>query len=226
MRQAVLLKQEQANTHRRLFVCRRTRARPNEDRPPMSGTPHVVLVVEDDRELADAYTGWLNDTFTVRTAYRGTEALDHLDDTVDVVLLDRRMPDIDGDDILASIRDRDLPCRVAMVTAVEPDFDIIEMGFDDYLCKPITASDLRQTVDRLVDLVAYDIAVRELFQLAAKLSVLYTTKTDEELRASEEYQQLVGRMASLNPTARDQVDDLLEQKSIEWVMQHVVGPHK
>lgn len=226
MGQAILLKPEKRNTHRRPFVCRLTPARPNEERPPMSDTPPVVLVVEDDRELADAYTGWLHDSFTVRTAYRGTEALDHLDDTVDVVLLDRRMPDIDGDEILASIRERELPCRVAMVTAIEPDFDIIEMGFDDYLCKPITASDLRQTVDRLVDLVAYDIAVRDLFQLAAKLSVLHAAKTDEELRASEGYQQLIDRMATLIPRARDQVDDLLEQKSIEWVMEHVVGPQK
>jgi CheY-like chemotaxis protein len=32
--------------------------------------------------------------------------------------------------------------QVAMVTAVEPDFDIIEMGFDDYLQKPVSADDL------------------------------------------------------------------------------------
>lgn len=189
----------------------------------MSDNPPVVLIVEDERGLADAYTGWLDESYTVRTAYRGSEALDHLDDSVDVVLLDRRIPDIDGDDILSTIRDRELPCRVAMVTAVEPDFDIIEMGFDEYLCKPISADELRRTVDRLVDLVGYDRAVLEQYRLAVKLSALQAAKTPEELRASEEYRQLEDRMAALTPAARDRIDDLLERKSTEWVMQHVVG---
>lgn len=189
----------------------------------MSDTPPVVLIVEDERGLADAYTGWLDESYTVRTAYRGSEALDRLDDSVDVVLLDRRIPDIDGDDILSTIRDRELPCRVAMVTAVEPDFDIIEMGFDEYLCKPISANELRRTVDRLVDLVGYDRAVHEQYRLAVKLSALQAAKPAAELRASEEYRELENRMAALTPAARDRIDDLLEQKSTEWVMQHVVG---
>lgn len=184
----------------------------------------MVLVVEDDTELADAYTDYLNDSYDVRTAYRGAEALDYLDDSVDVVLLDRRMPDITGDEILSTIRSRELPCRVAMVTGVEPDFDIIQMGFDDYLCKPISRTDLRETVDRLVNLVAYDLAIQEQHRIAAKISVLRSTKSSDELAASEEYQELSDRFEALTPMVREQIDGLIEQHSTEWVLERVLGP--
>lgn len=184
----------------------------------------VVLIAEDDPDLADAYTEWLDDSYDVRTAYRGADALDYLDESVDVVLLDRRIPDIDGDEILARIRSQGLTCRVAMVTAVDPDFDIIQMGFDEYLNKPISTAELKDTVERLVNLVAYDLGVREQHRVAVKLATLRTVKTDDELESSEEYQQLVERLGELTPTVRDQVDDLLERQSTEWVLERIVGP--
>ena len=192
--------------------------------PNMTEPPPVVLIAEDERQLADAYTGSLVDTYDVRTVYRGTDALEALDETVDVVLLDRRMPDIDGDEVLSTIRDRGLSCRVAMVTAVEPDFDILQMGFDEYLCKPIRTEDLRQTVARLVDLAAFDSTIREQLQLAAKLSALRETKSDAELEENEEYQELRARLGTLSPAAREQIDELLDQRSTEWVLERMVGP--
>lgn len=190
----------------------------------MSDSLPVVLVVEDDRELADAYTTWLNDSYAVRTAYRGTEALDQLDDTVDVVLLDRRIPDVAGDEVLSTIRSEGFSCRVAMVTAVEPDFDIIQMGFDEYLCKPVSSTELIETVDRLVDLVTYDLSVQRQLRIASKLSALRASKTAEELQTSAEYQQLTDELAALTPEASDQIAALFEQRSTEWVMERIVGP--
>jgi len=108
----------------------------------MSEQPPLVLVVEDEPDLADLYAAWLGDEYRVRTAYGGQEALDELDeadDEVDAILLDRRMPGLSGDEVLAAVRERGIDCRVAMVTAVEPDFDILKMGFDDYLVKPVTS---------------------------------------------------------------------------------------
>lgn len=81
----------------------------------------VVLVVDDEEDLANLYSQWLSDDYAVRTAYNGEQALERLDETVDVVLLDRRMPGLSGDDALNRIREREYDCRVAMVTAVDPD---------------------------------------------------------------------------------------------------------
>ncbi|MCF2239981.1 response regulator, partial [Halobacterium salinarum] len=116
----------------------------------------TVLVVDDERGLADLYTIWLEDDYNVKTAYSGTEAIDAIDPTIDVALLDRQMPDVSGDDVLDELRERGIECRVAMVTAVEPELDIIGLGFDDYLQKPVDRDTLLETVGRLQRRSTYD----------------------------------------------------------------------
>ena len=55
------------------------------------GTP-TVLVVDDERDLADLYAAWLEMEYEVVTAYGGEEAIDTMDRSVDVALVDRLMP--------------------------------------------------------------------------------------------------------------------------------------
>ena len=113
------------------------------------GGGQTVLVVDDERELADLYTEWLSDAHSVRTAYSGSEALELVDATVDVVLLDRRMPDLSGDEVLGEIDTGALDCRVVMLTAVDPGGEIVDMPFDDYLVKPVTDEVLHDAVERM-----------------------------------------------------------------------------
>ncbi|MFB6176845.1 MAG: response regulator transcription factor, partial [Halobaculum sp.] len=98
----------------------------------MTDQSPTVLVVDDEQQVADAYALRLQMEYDdVRKAYGGQEALDTVDETVDVVLLDRRMPDYSGGEVLEKMRERGLDCSVIMVTAVDPDFDIVSMPFDD-----------------------------------------------------------------------------------------------
>jgi DNA-binding response OmpR family regulator len=175
----------------------------------MSESQPLVLVVEDEPDLADLYAAWLGDEYRVRTAYGGHEALDVLDDvdgTVDAILLDRRMPGLSGDEVLAAVRERGVDCRVAMVTAVEPDFDILEMGFDDYLVKPVASDTLRETVEGLLQRDEYDTGVQDLFALTSKKAMLEAEKSASELADNEEYQALTEEIETL----RADVDDSLE----------------
>ena len=172
----------------------------------MSEQPPLVLVVEDEPDLADLYAAWLGDEYRVRTAYGGREALDQLDevdDAVDAILLDRRMPGLSGDEVLTAVRDRGIDCRVAMVTAVEPDFDILEMGFDDYLVKPVTSETLRETVEGLLRRGEYDSEVQELFSLTSKKAMLESEKSASDLADNDEYQRLTERIDEL----REQADE-------------------
>jgi DNA-binding response OmpR family regulator len=163
-----------------------------------SETP-VVLIVEDEPDVAETYNLWLADDYAVRMAGSGDEGLAELDDEVDVVLLDRMMPGLSGDEVLARIRERELDCRVAMVTAVEPDFDILEMGFDAYLCKPIRSQQLHETVENLLERSAYDDMLQEYYSLVEKQATLEATKSSAELADNEEYLGL-----------RERVDELQE----------------
>ena len=172
----------------------------------MSEQPPLVLVVEDEPDLADLYAAWLGDEYRVQTAYGGHEALDQLDEAkekADAILLDRRMPGLSGDEVLTAVRDRSIDCRVAMVTAVEPDFDILEMGFDDYLVKPVTSDTLQDTVEGLSRRGEYDTEVQELFSLTSKKAMLESEKSASDLVDNEEYQELTDRIAEL----REQADE-------------------
>lgn len=79
----------------------------------------------------------LEDEYDVETAYGGRQSLEKIESETDIVLLDRRMPGISGDEVLAEIRDGDLECRVAMITAVDPELDFFGMPLDGFLLKPV-----------------------------------------------------------------------------------------
>jgi len=133
----------------------------------------TVLVVDDDADLAETYALWLRDYVDVHTAYDGTDALDVLAEyDVDVVLLDRRMPSMSGDALLAAMRDAGYDQRVAMITAVDPALDVVEMPFDDYLVKPVDHDDVLSTVELLLALADHADAFREYFSLESKLAAL------------------------------------------------------
>jgi len=159
--------------------------------------PPVVLIVEDEPDVADTYRLWLADDYDVRVAENGDEGLEELNSDVDVVLLDRMMPGLSGDEVLAHIRDEELDCRVAMVTAVEPDFDILEMGFDAYLSKPIKSDQLEDTVTNLLERSEYDSLLQEYYSLVEKQATLEATKSRAELAESEEYAKLTSRIGDL-----------------------------
>ncbi|WP_136686572.1 response regulator [Halorhabdus amylolytica] len=159
--------------------------------------PPVVLIVEDEPDVAETYNLWLQDEYEVRMAGNGSEALDLLDDDVDVVLLDRMMPGLSGDEVLERIRKSDSDCRVAMVTAVEPDFDILEMGFDSYLTKPIRSQELHETVSNLLERSTYDDLLQQYYSLVEKQATLEATKNSAELAESDEYERLTERVEEL-----------------------------
>ncbi|NHN58796.1 response regulator [Halorussus sp. JP-T4] len=164
----------------------------------------TVLIVDDEKPITDAYAQWLKDDYQVRTAYSGSEALEKLDGDVDVVLLDRRMPDLSGEDVLNEIHEQELTCRVALVSAVEPDFDILELGFDAYLEKPVSEADeLLETVETLLRRSTYDVQMRRFLSLANKKAALETKKSPEELDANPEYEELTEELAELRSQLSD-----------------------
>jgi DNA-binding response OmpR family regulator len=174
----------------------------------MSGTETpTILVVDDEPDVADAYAAQLEHAYAVSTAYSGEGALDELSDSTDVVLLDRRMPGLSGDDVLEEIRDRGIDCRVAMVTAVDPDFEIIEMPFDEYVIKPVSRDELLGTIERLLTRSEYKEQIQEYYALAAKYATLRSSKPETALTSSDEFERLEAQIDEL----RSDLDETLSE---------------
>lgn len=173
-----------------------------------SDTRPTVLVVDDEPSVLELFRIYLEDDYRVYTAADGEEALDLIDDSVDVVLLDRRMPGMPGSEVLDRIREEESDAMVAMVTAVIPDFDIVDLGFDDYLRKPVTDTDLTTCVEDLLALGQYDAAVRECYSLSSKIAALESGKSGSVLQNSPELQRLKSRLEDVQREAQTHFDDM------------------
>lgn len=106
-----------------------------------------VLVVEDHAELADSVARVLRrDGIAVDVAYNGPDALSRT--TVidyDVVVLDRDLPGVHGDDVCRHLLTQPHPTRVLMLTASGTIADRVQglsIGADDYLPKPFAYPEL------------------------------------------------------------------------------------
>jgi len=152
--------------------------------------PATVLIVDDEEDLVKLYASYLSDEYDVRTAGGGREALERLDPSVEVVLLDRRMPELSGDEVLRELRDRGFDCHVVMVTAVDPDVTIVELEFDDYLVKPVTGEDLRDAVERMLARRDHERQLREALSFASTMATLESKMSIEELERSDAYAEL------------------------------------
>ncbi|WP_299235657.1 response regulator [Natronomonas sp.] len=165
-----------------------------------------VLMVDDEKEVADAYALRLEGVADVTVAYDGAAALSAIDpsEPPDVVLLDRHMPDRSGDDVLAELREYDMHTRVIMVTAIDPGLELLDLPFDDYLCKPVEREDIRAAVDQQCRVLAYRL-LGEYFELESKRAVIAAELPPDRLADHEEFAALDGRIAAL----RDRVCRLL-----------------
>jgi len=172
-----------------------------------------ILVVDDESGLADLYTVWLSDNHDVDTAYSGAEAMEKVDGDTDIVFLDRRMPQMSGDEVLAAIRDQGLDCQVAMVTGVNADFDIIDIPFDDYLSKPVSKDDLVAVIERLHRRSTYDDALQSYFSLVSRQATLQAEKQPEQLAGNDEYTQLLNNIER----RKEELDSLTDQLDEEDV---------
>jgi DNA-binding response OmpR family regulator len=111
----------------------------------MTSSSQKILVVEDEKKISDIIHTYLErEGFRVKTARTGQEALRLITDTLDLVILDLMLPDIDGESICRAIREfSDIP--IIMLTAKSAEEDRVAglgIGADDYVVKPFSPREL------------------------------------------------------------------------------------
>ena len=106
-----------------------------------------MLVVEDERRVADAVArGLRREGMAVDVAYDGAAALDKARlFPYEVLVLDRDLPLLHGDEVCRTLRDEETDVRVLMLTAASGVDDLVNglaLGADDYLAKPFSFAEL------------------------------------------------------------------------------------
>jgi len=156
----------------------------------------TVLVVEDERGLADAFAARLGESYTVRTAYTGEDAIAALDSDVDVVLLDRRLPDIPGEAVLREIRGRELGCQVAMVSGVDPTAEMLQLDIDEYVTKPVSLADIETVVADLESRQTLEADIRTYLAALSRKRALEGERSVDDLVSNPEYQELLAELTA------------------------------
>ncbi|GAB3433208.1 response regulator transcription factor [Flindersiella endophytica] len=113
-----------------------------------------VLVVEDERLLADTIAGGLRKhAMAVDVAYDGDAALERLAvNEYDVVVLDRDLPRVSGDQVCSTLVESGSDTRILMLTAASAVTQRVAglgLGADDYLTKPFAFAELIARIEAL-----------------------------------------------------------------------------
>lgn len=121
----------------------------------MSGDTTLLLVDDDD-----AFRGVMSEElkrlgYQVRTASTGKEAMEVLREQVpEVVLLDLRLPDLSGLDVLPLIKEEQASCEVIMLTghgSIDSAIESVRLGAFDYLAKPCPLDELQIRIERALE---------------------------------------------------------------------------
>ena len=143
----------------------------------MGEKKNVILIVEDDPKLLGALCEFFaSDNFEVLSTSDGQEALDLYfsnNHRIDIVILDVMLPNVDGYEILRTIREySDVP--ILMATAKESEEDQLQglnNGADNYITKPFRLRVLKAHVDVLLKRKSME-KEKELISGALKLETL------------------------------------------------------
>lgn len=105
----------------------------------------TILIVDDEADIVSTLADYfLYNDYNVMTATSGKEAIEKAERQPDIILLDINMPDVDGLEVCARIRDF-VSCPILFLTARVEDSDKIKgfgMGGDDYVVKPFSLDEL------------------------------------------------------------------------------------
>ncbi len=106
-----------------------------------------ILVIEDEHKIANSIKqGLEQEKYAVDLAYDGKDGLDlAIGEEYDVIVLDRMLPELNGDKVLEEIRNKNIHTPILMLTAkgqIEDKVEGLNLGADDYLTKPFSFLEL------------------------------------------------------------------------------------
>ena len=116
-----------------------------------------IIVVDDELSIRESLKGWLQqDGYQVETAAGGPEALaKNAENRFDIMLIDVKMPEMDGLTLLKKIKETDSDIAIVMMTAhgdIRDAVEAMKLGAYDYLLKPFELEELSFTIEKLVQM--------------------------------------------------------------------------
>ncbi len=171
-----------------------------------------ILVVDDEERMVRFIRMNLeHDGFQVMEAFNGKQAIDKMRDTPDLILLDVMMPDIDGFEVLETIREVSTVPVIMLTARGEEDDRVrgLELGADDYITKPFSPRELVSRVKAVLRRTE-----------GASGSMHGLIEVDDRLKIDFDRREiwLEGKLVKLRPTEYRLLYHLVQNAG--WVVSH------
>lgn len=142
------------------------------DGTSLGGAARHVLLVHGDPRTAKRYETWLERQYSVTTARTVDQAIASIDETVDAVLVARRLPDRSGPALLEELRRRGYDRPAVVLTDVDPDDDVADWDAHECLVEPVSEAELLDALTFVVQLRSYEDALDEYYTLLSEQAAL------------------------------------------------------
>lgn len=128
-----------------------------------------VLILEDERMVADIFTEYFSGSYDVQYVRTGEEAIDaYTHDEHDLLIIDRKLEQMSGDAAAAQIRAEHEQQLILCVSGVEPGDEIAELAVDDYIHKPVEEEEMKTRLELLLTRAELDATARTYLSLRSK----------------------------------------------------------
>ena len=128
---------------------------------------HRILIIDDEIIIRKLFTRLLTrEKYKVLTASNGKKGIETVEkEKLDLVILDLKMPGIDGIEVLKRIKEINKNIRVIIITAfgtIKSASDALNLGADDFISKPFDIAKIRMTIKNVLKMKKLALEVEEL----------------------------------------------------------------
>ena len=164
-----------------------------------NGHSYSILIVDDEKGVRESLRMVLQDSYDLHLAKSGMEALRIFESrSIDIVLLDIMLPDIDGRHLIQDFKQIDDTVDIIMVSAVkdlQSGIDAIKSGAHDYLVKPFEVDNVKTVIARAIKKKKL---LKEVFLL--KREVVQCRPLENMVGRTPEMKKIFGLIATVAPS--------------------------
>lgn len=161
-----------------------------------------IKIIDDEEAMRESLAGWLEKQgYQVTTAGSGAEALSQLArEACDLILLDIKMPEMDGLQLLPLIKAENPQVLVIMITAygsIETAVESMKQGANDYLLKPFDPEELILLIEKMIE---HKNLLEENLALKERLAEMQQPGLEDLILKSSAMQQVLEMIKDVAPT--------------------------
>ncbi len=156
-----------------------------------------ILIVDDDPQIRTLLSKLLaGDKYEIADAASGSEAVQKIKaEDFSILLLDVMMPEMDGMEVLATVKKLKPRIKVIIITAfatVENAVECMKKGASDYISKPFRSEEVRSTIKRVLEEAKFDEKLAEVREYTPRINSIIASLSSPIRREAVEYLLLEG----------------------------------